>query len=160
MAVRRESGRDRWSHPAIYWAAVEDRGLRPGAQDAADLDAEWRKAFGDPMALGQWPEIPERLPALPAPGQTHSREVGKETIQAMLARLKSAAEAHCKASTMALNPISEDLTRCSRCRAKRPRSQCALSLLENRGSRGKRGKLARSSPATSVTVCATSPESC
>jgi len=96
--ARRESGRDRWSHPAIYWAAVKIGAYDLGRKTLRDLDAEWRKAFGDQMALGQWPEIPERLPALPAPGQTHSREVGKETIQAMLARLKSAAEAHCKAS--------------------------------------------------------------
>jgi hypothetical protein len=96
--ARRESGRDRWSHPAIYWAAVKIGAYDLGRKTLRDLDAEWRKAFGDQMALGQWPEIPERLPALPAPGQTHSREVWKETIQAMLARLKSAAEAHCKAS--------------------------------------------------------------
>ena len=96
--ARRESGRDRWSHPAIYWAAAKIGAYDRGRKTLRDLDAEWRKAFGDQMALGQWPEIPERLPALPAPGQTHSREVGKETIQAMLARLKSAAEAHCKAS--------------------------------------------------------------
>jgi len=96
--ARRESGRDRWSHPAIYWAAVKIGAYDLSRKTLKELDAEWRKAFGDQMAIGQWPEIPERLPALPAPGQTHSREVGKESIQAMLARLKSAAEAHCKAS--------------------------------------------------------------
>lgn len=94
--ARRESGRDRWSHPAIYWAAVKIGAYDLSRKTLKELDAEWRKAFGDQMAIGQWPEIPERLPALPAPGQTHSREVGKESIQAMLARLKGDADAHCR----------------------------------------------------------------
>ena len=94
--ARRESGRDRWSHPAIYWAAVKIGAYDLGRTTLRDLDAEWRKAFGDQMALGQWPEIPERLPALPAPGQTHNREVGGETIAAMLRRLKASADAQCQ----------------------------------------------------------------
>ena len=94
--ARRESGRDRWSHPAIYWAAAKIGAYDLGRKTLRDLDAEWRKAFGDQMALGQWPEIPERLPALPAPGQTHNREVGGETIAAMLRRLKASADAQCK----------------------------------------------------------------
>lgn len=94
--ARRESGRDRWSHPAIYWAAVKIGAYDMSRKTLKELDAEWRKAFGDQMAVGQWPEIPERFPALPAPGQTHSRDVGNETIQAMLARLKGEAAAHCR----------------------------------------------------------------
>jgi len=96
--ARRESGSDRWSHPAIYWAAVKIGSYDLSRKSLKELDKEWRKAYSDQLAIGQWGDIPERLPALPAPGQTHSREVGKETIQAMLARLKSAADAHCKAS--------------------------------------------------------------
>ncbi len=92
---RRESGADRWSHPAIYWAAVKIGAYDLSRKTLRDLEGEWRKAFGDQIALGQWPEIPARLPALPAPGQTHSREVGGETIAQMLARLKASADAHC-----------------------------------------------------------------
>ncbi len=92
--ARRDSGGDRWSHPAIYWAAVKIGSYDLSRKTLRDLDGEWRKAFGDQMALGQWPEIPERLPALPAPGQTHSREVGRETVQEMLRRLKGLADEH------------------------------------------------------------------
>lgn len=92
--ARRESGNDRWSHPAIYWAAVKIGSYDLSRKTLRDLDVEWRKAFGDQIALGQWPEIPERRPALPAPGQTHSREVGRETVQEMLRRLKGLADEH------------------------------------------------------------------
>ncbi len=95
MALR-ESDRDQWSHPAIYWAAVKIGAYDLSRKTLKDLEPEWRKAFGDQLALGQWPEIPWRLPALPEPGQTHSRDVGRETIKAMLERLKGQAEAHCR----------------------------------------------------------------
>lgn len=93
---RRESGRDQWSHPAIFWAAVKIGGYDLSRKSLKDLDKEWRKAYGDQLAIGRWEDIPARLPALPAPGHTHSRGVGKETLQAMLARLKGEADAHCK----------------------------------------------------------------
>lgn len=92
--ARRESNRDRWSHPAIYWAAAKIGAYDLSRKTVRELEQEWRKAFGDQMAAGQWAEIPERLPELPAPGQTHSRAVGGETIQAMLSRLKGEADAH------------------------------------------------------------------
>lgn len=92
--ARRESDSDRWSHPAIYWAAVKIGSYELSRKTVKELELEWRKAFSDQLAIGHWPEIPKRAPALPAPGQTHSREVGRETVQAMLARLKRAADAH------------------------------------------------------------------
>ncbi len=92
--ARRESNSDRWRHPAIYWAAAKIGAYDLGRKTLKELEPEWRKAFGDQLALGHWPEIPKRAPALPAPGHTHSREVGRETVQAMLARLKRAADAH------------------------------------------------------------------
>lgn len=92
--ARRDTGCDQWSHPAIYWAAVKIGAYDLSRKTLRDLDAEWRKGFGDQLALGQWPEIPERLPALPAPGQTHSGDFGRETVQEMLRRLKGLADEH------------------------------------------------------------------
>jgi len=92
--ARRESDSDRWSHPAIYWAAVKIGSYDLSRKTMKELEPEWRKSFGDQLAIGQWPEIPKRAPALPAPGQTHNREVGRETVHAMLARLKRAVDAH------------------------------------------------------------------
>jgi hypothetical protein len=92
--ARRDSGSDRWSHPAIYWAAVKIGSYDLSRKTLKELGPEWNKAFSDQLALGKWEAIPVRPPALPAPGQTHSREVGKETIQAMLRRLKGACDEH------------------------------------------------------------------
>lgn len=92
--ARRESNRDRWSHPAIYWAAAKIGAYDLSRRTVRELEHEWRKAFGDQLAADQWEAIPERLPALPSPGQTHSRAVGGETLQAMLIRLKGEADAH------------------------------------------------------------------
>lgn len=93
--ARRESGRDRWRHPAIFWAAAKIGSYDLSRKTLKELDTEWRKAFSDQLAAGQWAEIPARVPALPAPGQTHSSAVGGETLHAMLRRLKSESDAHC-----------------------------------------------------------------
>jgi len=90
---RRESGGDRWSHPAIYWAAVRIGAYDLSRRTLRDLEPEWKKALSDEMARGKWPEIPERRPALPAPGQTHSKAVGRETVAQMLSRLKGDVDA-------------------------------------------------------------------
>ncbi len=94
--ARRDSNRDQWSHPAIFWAATRIGAFDLSRMTAKELEPRWRKEFGEQMALWQWPEIPVRREALPAPGQTHSRDVGKETVAAMLARLKRSADAHAK----------------------------------------------------------------
>lgn len=92
----RASGADRWSHPAIYWAAVKIGAYDLSRLTLKELETRWRKEFGEQMALGKWLDIPVRHEALPAPGQTHSRDVGSETLQAMLRRLKGEADAHCR----------------------------------------------------------------
>lgn len=92
--ARRESGSDQWSHPAIFWAAVKIGAYDLSRKTLKELAPEWGKAFGDQLALGKWPEIQARLPALPAPGKTHSREVGDKTLMAMLERLKAESAAH------------------------------------------------------------------
>lgn len=94
--ARRESNRDTWSHPAIFWAAAKVGAFDLARMAAKELEPRWRKELSEQMAIGWWPDIPVRREALPAPGQTHSREVGKETVSAMLARLKRSADAHAK----------------------------------------------------------------
>jgi hypothetical protein len=86
--ARRDSGNDRWSHRAIYWAAVKVGRFNLLSRTVKELDTEWRKAFSEQLARGQWEEIPARLAALPAPGQTHSRELGKASIGDMLRMLQ------------------------------------------------------------------------
>lgn len=93
---RRESGTDRWSHPAIYWAAVKIGRYDLSRKTLRELQPEWNRAFGEQLALGRWSEIPDGCPALPSPGNTHSAEVGKEAIKDMLRRLKGEADEHAK----------------------------------------------------------------
>lgn len=94
QVVRRDSGDDRWSHPAIFWAAVKVTPFELKNRPRKDLESVWRAALAEQLAKSEWPEIPERRVALPAPGQTHSRDVGNESIREMLSRLKCQAESH------------------------------------------------------------------
>jgi hypothetical protein len=78
----------KWSHPAIYWAAM------PMAFDLANLThsqikGRWEAALQEQMDKGQWPEIPQPAIALPAPGRTRTtkeeaaqrlREIGAATV--------------------------------------------------------------------------------
>lgn len=90
----RETGDDQWSHPAIYWAAADVGAWELHNRSAKEIDANWRRALGEQLARREWPEIPVRRPALPAPGETHTSQRGRETVAEMMARLRSAAAAH------------------------------------------------------------------
>lgn len=72
--ARRESGSDRWSHPAIFWAAQSIAfELRNSPRKV--LDGLWRSSLGAQLAKGQWPDIPDRqAAALPAPELPPVRE--------------------------------------------------------------------------------------
>lgn len=82
---KRESNEDTWSHPAIYWAtrlfATQD--LMGAAY--ATIKNRWAKALNEQLELGTWPEIPQRLIELPAPGQT---AVDPEKVKQYLAELR------------------------------------------------------------------------
>ena len=66
---KRESDTDEWSSPAIYWAAVEigSFDLRNGSWPA--IKPRWTAVLQTQLDKREWPEIPPRLPVLPAPGQ-------------------------------------------------------------------------------------------
>lgn len=69
----REQGLDRWSSPAIYWAAARigswDLRNSSYAAIAKRWQAELAKALEEQRA-GNLPDIPPARPTLPAPGQT------------------------------------------------------------------------------------------
>lgn len=67
-----------WSHPAIFYAALAVGQYEMMNQSYQQLKARWEKAFGEQLALGQWPEIPPVVGALPAPART---EEGKAQIR-------------------------------------------------------------------------------
>lgn len=69
MAAR-EAGQDRWSNPAIFWAAVTigSFDLRNGAWVV--LEKRWRKVFQAELDKGEWQPVPVRAIALPPPVPT------------------------------------------------------------------------------------------
>ena len=66
----RESGADKWSSPAIYWAAVEFGSWELRQATWALVKNRWSRVLDDKLAEADLPAIPERLEALPAPGKT------------------------------------------------------------------------------------------
>jgi len=90
---RRETGEDRWSMPAIYWAAVKI-GTDLRALPYASLKGRWQAALDeaiDGIRSGKLPaEIPQRHNALPAPSQCSvPPEIARQRIadiREMLAR--------------------------------------------------------------------------
>jgi hypothetical protein len=64
----------KWSHPAIYWAAMP-LSFDLGSQTYSQLKTRWEAALNEQIDKGDWPEIPQAMLALPAPGKTKtSRE--------------------------------------------------------------------------------------
>lgn len=81
---KREHGEDRWSSPAVFWAACKLGGdLR--AYPWQSIRGRWQAALDeaiDGLRTGKTPaEIPPRREALPAPGQTSvSPEVARQRL--------------------------------------------------------------------------------
>lgn len=71
---RRSTHTDKWSHPAIYWAAatIGTHDLHYGSWSS--LGSRWTKIFSAQMQSGEWPAIPERLAALPPPPKGRSEQ--------------------------------------------------------------------------------------
>jgi hypothetical protein len=86
---RRETGEDEWTTAAIYWAASSlgnDLKTRP----YSEMKARWAKALDDAIKAvksGARPgEVPQRLEALPAPGES---TLTREQIAQNVEKLKS-----------------------------------------------------------------------
>lgn len=71
---RRSTHTDKWSHPAIYWAAatIGTHDLHYGSWTT--LGARWTKIFTGLLLAGEWQEIPPRIVALPPPIKSRSDE--------------------------------------------------------------------------------------
>lgn len=78
----------KWSHPAIYWAAMP-LSFELREQPAHHMKTRWEAALNEQMDRGEWPEIPQPMIALPAPGKAKTsreeasqrlRELGATTI--------------------------------------------------------------------------------
>jgi hypothetical protein len=81
---RRESGCDEWSSPAIYWAAVQIGSFDLRNATWPVIKPRWTAVLQAQLDKREWPEIPPRLAALPAPGQsTISREEAAKRVKSL-----------------------------------------------------------------------------
>lgn len=84
----RDTGTDKWSSPAVYWAAVEFGSweLRHASWDRAK--SRWTRILTEKLAQADLPEVPPRREALPAPGQTRANpEKVREMLDALRQRM-------------------------------------------------------------------------
>lgn len=68
--LRREDGRDKWSHPAIYWSAVQYGHFELRNDSWYTAKSRWESLLRDNLANTEIPPVPPRLSSLPAPGAT------------------------------------------------------------------------------------------
>ncbi|MBN3757189.1 hypothetical protein G3N95_29905 [Paraburkholderia sp. Tr-20389] len=77
----RQRGKDKWSHPAIYWAAAKVGEFDIISQSISSLKPRFEAALKAVLA-GEVLPVPERVPALPAPTAAEStREYGAQRLE-------------------------------------------------------------------------------
>lgn len=82
---QRENGNDKWSHPAIYWAAVTVGHFDMRNATWGGIKARWTAVLQAELDKREWPEIPPRREALPAPGKS---SVPQEEAQRRIAEIQ------------------------------------------------------------------------
>ena len=83
VAERAKGEHGKWSHPAVYWAAMP-LSFDLGAQTYSQIKPRWERALAEQMDRGEWPAIPAPMVALPAPGKT---ELSRDAATKMLNEL-------------------------------------------------------------------------
>lgn len=86
MQARERGEAGKWSHPAIFWAAVQVSAYDLKHQSYSQIKPRWEKALQDEMDKGEWTAVPEPMVALPAPGKSElSREHATKMVQELSA---------------------------------------------------------------------------
>lgn len=86
VQARAAGGFGKWSHPAIYWAAMP-LAFDLGSQAFSQIKPRWERAFHEQMDKSEWPEIPNAMLSLAAPGA--AAPLTREGADEMLRRLKA-----------------------------------------------------------------------
>lgn len=86
----REQGKDKWSHPAIFWTAAKIGAFDMRNATWDSIKSRWSAALKAQLELKEWPPVPPPMLALPSPGKASppSDEVRRkiETLKAQLAK--------------------------------------------------------------------------
>lgn len=78
----------KWSHRAIYWAAMP-LSLELRGQTYSQVKTRWEAALIKQLNQGQWDEIPQPMVALPAPGKTKTnREEASRRLRELARKIK------------------------------------------------------------------------
>lgn len=86
MQAREKGEMGTWSHPAVFWAAVQISAFDLKNQSYSQLKTRWEAALKEQMAKGAWEAIEAPLLALPAPGKSKmSREHATKLVQELQA---------------------------------------------------------------------------
>lgn len=85
--ANREHGTDRWTNPAIYWAAVEFGAFDLRHLSYTQAKARWNRIFNEKLSNSALDEVPPRREALPAPGEATTTS---EEARRRLSELKAA----------------------------------------------------------------------
>lgn len=72
-----------WSHPAIFYAALDVGQSEIFNHGYPQLKTRWEKALSDQLSLGRWPEIPPVVEVLPAPARTEEGKAQARTVSEM-----------------------------------------------------------------------------
>ncbi|WP_248322009.1 replication protein P [Caballeronia sp. Sq4a] len=77
----RQHGKDVWSNPAIFWAAVKVGEYDVISQTVSQLKPRFEAALKKVLEAGDIQPVPARVPALAAPGAAEStREYGRQRL--------------------------------------------------------------------------------
>lgn len=82
----RDNGADKWSSPAVYWAAVEFGTWELRQATWVLAKTRWSRLLDEKLATPDLPPVPERREALPAPGKTTADPA---KVRAMLDELRA-----------------------------------------------------------------------
>jgi hypothetical protein len=85
VAARAAGEFGKWSHPAVYWAAMP-LAFDLGSQTYSQIKPRWERALVEQMDLGEWQEIPRPMLALALPG---AAALSRENADRMLHQLKA-----------------------------------------------------------------------
>ncbi|MDQ8033233.1 MAG: hypothetical protein REJ50_14565 [Bordetella sp.] len=86
LAARRRGEAGRWSHPAVYWAAVATSTHDMLHSTYGAMKARWERSFAEVLGQGRWEPVPPALTELPAPAHDRaSRARAEAALQRILA---------------------------------------------------------------------------
>lgn len=86
MQERERGEMGKWTHPAVFWAAVSVSAFDLKNLTYSQIKARWEAAFLEEIGKSEWPEIPKPMLALPAPGKS---ELSREKATQMIADLNA-----------------------------------------------------------------------